>query len=158
MNAYDAIIKLCNIKAGLADELEKDLNESLNEDLEQPEKKFDTGDERVLEKDEIAYKNMEEIVNLLNMSNIVSKKDKEIVFYVKDVYLDYGADWLWTTIIVNSKDENDDDFISYQLLTPNQWLEIVNGEKDPKELVNDIVNYEYSGLKFVDIDKSIEGE
>lgn len=50
-------------------------------------------------------------------------------YYVKDVYLDAGQDWMWTTIC--NKEQG------YQALSPREWFEIVNEEKPQKDIMND---------------------
>lgn len=44
-------------------------------------------------------------------------------FVVKDTYLDYGADWMWTTIICLDENDHNDHF---QTLYPRDWEEIAD--------------------------------
>lgn len=70
--------------------------------------------ERVLKRSESAYKNMEAAARLLSA---FSKNG--YTYTVEDVYLDYGRDWMWTTIMRPS------DWGGVQVLSPREWEEIV---------------------------------
>lgn len=70
--------------------------------------------ERVLQENEQAYKNMEAVAAMLTA---LSKKG--FVYVVDVTYLDYGQDWLWTTISYNCG------WCVVQLLNPREWQEIV---------------------------------
>ena len=52
--------------------------------------------ERILNKEEQAYKNMEAVCGILNA---LCKTDT--VYTVGVTYLDFGQDWKWTTILNN---------------------------------------------------------
>lgn len=45
--------------------------------------------------------------------------EKGIRYEVKDCYLDYGQNWIWTTIIAHESDDR-----RYQALSPRQWKDI----------------------------------
>lgn len=104
---------------------------------------YQQGDEQVLDPDSEEYKKFEKIVDLLNEANIIytsgRHKGDRAYFYVDDTYLDFGSDWKWTTII---REDN------VQVLSPADWLSIINEESTPEEIVNKIVTDKYSGVKF----------
>ena len=66
--------------------------------------------ERILNKEEHAYKNMEAVCGILNA---LCKTDT--VYTVGVTYLDFGQDWKWTTILNNK---------GVQILNPREWAEI----------------------------------
>ena len=66
--------------------------------------------ERILNKEEQAYKNMEAVCGILNA---LCKTDT--VYTVGVTYLDFGQDWKWTTILNNK---------GVQILNPREWTEI----------------------------------
>lgn len=66
--------------------------------------------ERILNKEEQAYKNMEAVCGILNA---LCKTDT--VYTVGVTYLDFGQDWKWTTILNNK---------GVQILNPREWQEI----------------------------------
>jgi hypothetical protein len=70
--------------------------------------------ERILGRDEKAYKNMIAVAKILTA---VSINDYE--YKVEDVYFDFGQDWMWTTITHDSK------WGGVQILNPRQWEKIV---------------------------------
>ena len=70
--------------------------------------------ERVLGRDEKAYKNMVAVAKILTA---VSINDYE--YKVEDVYFDFGQNWMWTTITYDSK------WGGVQILNPRQWEKIV---------------------------------
>ena len=66
--------------------------------------------ERILKREEQAYKNMEAVCGILNA---LCKTDT--VYTVGITYLDFGQDWKWTTILNNK---------GVQILNPREWKEI----------------------------------
>ena len=80
--------------------------------------------ERTLRYGEEGYRKLEAVRALLDAFN------KGLKFYLEDVYLDYGLDWMWTTIIVEDEHEH-----SWQILNPAQWGNIMEAES-PEELLN----------------------
>ena len=66
--------------------------------------------ERILNREEQAYKNMEAVCGILNA---LCKTDT--IYKVGITYLDYGQDWKWTTILNNK---------GVQILNPREWAEI----------------------------------
>jgi len=70
--------------------------------------------ERTLEYNEKAYKNM---VAVAKMLEALSEHDAQYI--VKDVYLDFGQDWMWTTICRRG-------YMECQVLCPRDWKAIVS--------------------------------
>ena len=96
--------------------------------------KWKVGDETVLTPNMPEYKYIEAVTNQLNeLSN------GKVQYYIDDVYLDAGQDWMWTTIIAKSKSNLAH---TWQVLSPKQWLDIVNG-KPTDEVVKEIRSGEY---------------
>lgn len=89
--------------------------------------------ERTLEKDSREFKKLEWIASCLAFE---SKHNAE--YKVEDVYLDYGADWVWTTIVRHG-------YMECQVLSPRQWKMIMDAETmaDLINAVDDIRNGEY---------------
>ena len=113
------------------------------EELNDLDEGYQQGDEQVLDQDSEEYKKFEKIADLLNEANIIytsgRHKGERAYFYVDDVYLDFGSDWKWTTIV---REDN------VQVLSPADWLSIINEESAPEEIVNKIVTKDYSGVQF----------
>lgn len=100
--------------------------------------KWKVGDETVLTPNMPEYKYMEAVTNQLNeLSN------GKVRYYIDDVYLDAGQDWMWTTIIAKSKSNL---ARTWQVLSPKQWLDIVNG-KPTDEVVKEISSGDYFNEK-----------
>ena len=61
------------------------------------------------------------------------------VYMVEDVYLDYGQNWVWTTIVRKGYNE-------CQILCPRDWQRIIEADTMEKlfDIVKDIVNDKYS--------------
>ena len=89
------------------------------------------GHERILNKEEQAYKNMEAICGVLNA---LCKTDT--VYTVGVTYLDYGQDWKWTTILNNK---------GVQVLNPREWaeIEVADTVHDLMRIVEEIRNGKY---------------
>lgn len=77
--------------------------------------------ERILNRFEREYKNMEAVCAMLN-----ALCRTETIYRIETVYLDYGQDWKWTTIC-NSRE--------VQVLSPRDWQLIVMAET-----ANDLAN------------------
>ena len=78
--------------------------------------------ERVLTRNEQAYK------NLMAVAKLLEAKDKNGIMYeVQDCYLDFGAGTLQTTIIAHDPNESGV-LASYQAINPIQWKDITNAE------------------------------
>lgn len=90
--------------------------------------------ERILKRDEQAYKNMQAVAAILTATSA-----KGIVYRLEDTYLDYGQGWMWTTICYNSE------WGGVQILDPRQWKEIAVAETtaDVFRIVEDIKNDKY---------------
>ena len=69
--------------------------------------------ERTLNRNEQAYKNMEAVAKMLEAFSANGAE-----YRVEDVYLDYGQDWMWTTICRRGYNE-------CQVLNPKEWEQIV---------------------------------
>lgn len=91
--------------------------------------------ERTLERNEKAYKNM---IAVAKMLEAVSENNAK--YEVEDVYLDFGQDWMWTTIC-----RKGGMFGGCQILNPKEWREIVLAENASElvEAVNNIRNGKY---------------
>jgi hypothetical protein len=74
--------------------------------------------ERTLQTNTREYKNLKAVASMLEALSPNGYK-----YEVKDVYLDFGQDWMWTTIIRNNT----------QILCPRDWKMIVMATT-PQEL------------------------
>lgn len=94
--------------------------------------------ERVLKRSESAYKNMEAAARLLSA---FSKNG--YTYTVEDVYLDFGQDWMWTTITRPSE------WGGVQVLSPREWQEIVLADSPSAlaEAVEGVMDGKYFGDK-----------
>ena len=92
---------------------------------------------RTLNKSERAYKNMRMVAEMLEWASANGAEYK-----VRDVYLDYGQDWMWTTIVREGYNEA-------QVLYPSEWGRIVLAEslKELLEIVFDIRTDKFFGDK-----------
>ena len=91
--------------------------------------------ERTLKKDEKAYKNMMAVAKMLEA---VSPNNAR--YEVADVYLDFGQNWIWTTIVRK-------DYLECQVLSPAEWREIFFADtvNEIAVAVNEIRNGKYFG-------------
>ena len=80
--------------------------------------------EKVLEFGTIEYKNMELVAKMLEVDSV-----NNYTYIVADTYLDYGQNWMWTTIIRIKPDDYD-----VQVLSPRDWQEIVSATSIPELL------------------------
>ena len=69
--------------------------------------------ERILSKSEIEYSKLEIVAKMLE-----SKSPNKAQYVIEDVYLDYGANWVWSTIVRKGYRE-------CQVLSPRDWKSIV---------------------------------
>lgn len=87
-------------------------------------------------------KDYQEYMNLKRAANILTTmSDKPEIYYtVEDCYLDFGSDWMWTTIIAHNAEETGV-LSSWQAINPRQWKEIVACESKIEllELMKSIV-------------------
>lgn len=89
--------------------------------------------ERTLERGSMEYKKLTAVANLLELFS-----PNHARYVVEDVYLDFGQDWMWTTIVRK-------DFRECQILSPRQWQDIMLANS-PQAIVNrveDIRNDKY---------------
>ena len=97
---------------------------------------YKQGDQRTFDQDSEEFKRLQKVAVAL------TKQSPNKHFYtVEDVYLDYGQDWKWTTIVDTS--------IGAQILSPRDWFDIVNSTPTA-----DIVNTLINGDHWQDKDKS----
>lgn len=89
--------------------------------------------ERTLKHSEQGFKNLCAVASILTA---VSKNG--FSYRVRDTYLDYGQDWMWTTII-DSRD--------VQILCPRDWEKVVLATTADELLdaVKNIMNDKYFG-------------
>ena len=76
-------------------------------------KVYKQGDQTTFDQDTEEYKRLEEIAKKL--TELSPNKQS---YKVEDVYLDYGQDWMWTTITNVDR--------GYQFLTPRDWFDCLN--------------------------------
>lgn len=82
------------------------------------------------------HKKLEAAATMLTVFN-----DKGNSYYVRDVYFDYGQNWIWTTIIA----ENENGFCqSWQAVSPREWAQIVMADTTVElcDVVNKILEDE----------------
>lgn len=93
--------------------------------------------ERTLRREEQGFKNLCAVAAMLTA---LSPNDANYV--VRDVYLDYGQDWMWTTILRRGYKE-------CQVLNPREWENVVlaNSLDDLTACVDDIRNGKWFGDK-----------
>jgi len=84
--------------------------------------------ERTLERTERAYLKMELVAKALELASPNGAK-----YRVEDVYLDYGQDWMWTTIVRHGYKE-------CQVLNPREWEDIVFYADDAHALATVVDN------------------
>lgn len=106
------------------------------------EEDYKQGGERTFNPDEPEYAKIKAVADKLNSMNLVSKWDHKTPyeFSVEDVYLDYGSRWMWTTIVATLQGGGD----SHQVLSPNEWLDIVNGTVSADVMANKMLVDEYA--------------
>ena len=91
--------------------------------------------ERVLSKTEVDYQKLEVVARMLE-----NKSAHKAHYVVKDVYLDFGANWMWTTIVREGYRE-------CQVLYPRDWKNIVLADSftELEKIAEEIRNGEYFG-------------
>ena len=77
--------------------------------------------QRILEQDSNEYYRLEMFTKMLNRDS-----PNNHFYQLQETYLDFGQDWKWTTII--------DTTVGCQVLSPRDWLEIVNEECSLEDL------------------------
>lgn len=93
-------------------------------------KRYKVGDECTFTEDQEEYQNIKEFCQLLN-----DMSPNKHTYIVKNIYLDFGQDWLWTTI--------SDITVGCQVLSPRDWLEIVNRDRSYKDIIKDFFEDKY---------------
>ena len=93
--------------------------------------------ERTLNEFEREYTKLELVAKALEMASPNNAK-----YHVEDVYLDFGQNWMWTTIVRRGYRE-------CQVLTPREWEEIMMAEglDELAKIVEEIRNDKYFGDK-----------
>lgn len=97
---------------------------------------YKQGDQRTFDQDSEEFKRLQEVAVALTRQS-----PNKHFYIVEDVYLDYGQDWKWTTIV--------DTFNGVQILSPRDWFDIVNSTPTA-----DVVNTLINGDHWQDKDKS----
>lgn len=94
-------------------------------------------DERILSKSEIEYSKLETVARMLE-----SKSPNKAQYVLEDVYLDFGANWMWTTIIRKGYRE-------CQVLSPREWEDIMLADSftELEQITDDIRNDKWFGDK-----------
>jgi hypothetical protein len=83
---------------------------------------YSQGDECTFQPNQEEYKLLEELADKL-----MELSPNGFKYWVKDVYLDHGSKWMWTTVV--AEDTVSPYFQStYQALSPAEWLALMNGE------------------------------
>ena len=95
--------------------------------------------ERTLKVEEQAYKNLKAVAAMLEALSPNNAR-----YEVRDVYLDFGAKWMWTTICRRG-------FSECQVLSPRDWqeIEIATTPAELAAIVEKIRNDKYFGDKEV---------
>ena len=85
-------------------------------------------EKRVIRINEREYKKFEAVAKMLE-----AMSEKGARYIVKDVYLDFGQDWMWTTICRTGE-------WGCQILSPRQWEDIMMAQtsQDLAKIVDDI--------------------
>lgn len=80
---------------------------------------------RTYSKDSKEYKALQKFCDELNSKSTKTK------YYLKDIYFDYGQNWMYTAIIADSSDENSVSG-TWQAVTPREYEKIIynNGKAD----------------------------
>lgn len=71
---------------------------------------------RVFQEYELEYQKLKLVADMLTTFS-----PNGTVYIVEVTYFDFGQDWIWTTIISDSKD-------SWQILNPREWEKIVESD------------------------------
>lgn len=81
------------------------------------------------------YKNLVAVAKMLE-----AVSEKNAVYEVRDVYFDFGQNWMWTTISRIGGEWGD-----VQILSPRQWemILLADNAKQLAEAVNDIRSDKY---------------
>ena len=92
---------------------------------------------RILSKQDEDYKKLENVAEMLQHLSPNHAK-----YVVRDVYLDFGANLMWTTICR-------EEYRECQVLSPREWKEIMLADSfsELKAIVDEIRNDKYFGDK-----------
>ena len=93
---------------------------------------------KILEKDEDAYKKLDAVAK-----SLTKKSPNEYTYYVDDTYLDFGSNYKWTTILVDTSSPLNQFEAGYQALNPLEWEDIVNSNKTADEMADKILADEF---------------
>ena len=77
--------------------------------------------------DKCFYARLTALADLLNLNAIENGSDSH--YWVDETYLDYGQDWMWTTILKRSKWGN------VQVLCPRDWKALMDQTVNPASAV-----------------------
>ena len=91
---------------------------------------YKQGDECTFRQDDREYDLLKAFAKLLT-----DNSPNHYNYHVKNVYLDAGQNWMWTTVC--NREEG------YQALNPREWLEIVNESRPQREIMEDLFNDKY---------------
>lgn len=86
--------------------------------------------EKVLAPDSNEYYRLEMFCKMLNRDS-----PNKHSYVIRDIYLDVGLDWKWTTIV--------DVTAGCQVLNPAEWKEIINDIRDLSEIENDFFDNKF---------------
>ena len=78
--------------------------------------------------DKVLYARLQALADLLNCLALSNGKNSH--YYVDDTYLDFGQDWMWTTIIRDGSSWG-----SVQVLNPRQWGVLMDLTMNPADAV-----------------------
>lgn len=90
---------------------------------------YKQGDQRTFNSESEEYQRLKNVAKALE-----KQSPNKHTYAVRDVYLDIGQNWMWTTIIDTTAD--------YQILCPRDWFDIVNGA-NLKEIIDIITSGKY---------------
>ena len=91
---------------------------------------YKQGSQRVLDPDSNEYYRLEMFNKMLNRDS-----PNKHIYRLQTVYLDFGQDWKWTTIV--------DETAGCQVLNPLEWFEILNEERPLDDIEKDFFADEY---------------
>lgn len=77
--------------------------------------------------DKALYMRLETLADLLNCNALEAGAKSH--YWVDETYLDYGQDWMWTTIL------KDSDWGSVQVLCPRDWKVLLDPMANPADAV-----------------------
>ena len=93
-------------------------------------KRYEQGSQCTFTKDSKEYQNIQEFCNLLN-----ELSPNRHFYCIKNVYLDAGQNWMWTTIV--------DETADCQVLSPKEWFDIVNRDYDYNKIAQEFFKDKY---------------